>query len=115
MIIRSESISPFNFSRLEIRYYTATTSADISFAIVTVPPEAKHKKCYSNRSEKYYYVIEGEIIFEIEGKAQSLIKGDFCIISMGKTFAYRNITTLSAVMALVHSPSFDLTSEIFLE
>ena len=38
---------------------------------------------------------------------------DFVFVEQGKRFAYRNDSSSPATLVLVHTPSFDLESEVF--
>ena len=82
-------------------------------ALIEVPPGAAHAEAWSRRSDKYYLIVSGEIRFSLQGEEFSLGTGDFCFVEQGKRFAYRNQGSLPATLVLVHTPSFDLESEVF--
>ena len=63
----------------------------------------------------YYLVIAGQIEFSLQGEESSIGPGDFCFVQQGKRFAYANRGTSSAQLVLVHTPSFELESEVFEE
>jgi mannose-6-phosphate isomerase-like protein (cupin superfamily) len=106
-------LSPIDFEGLNILDYTAELSESSSFAVISVPPGARHGLSWSKRSDKYYYVIEGRLQFELEGRVRTLASGDFCIVHQGEKFDYRNESGAPAEIVLVHTPSFDLESEVF--
>ena len=68
MIIRKDSLKPIDFFGLKIYDFTAGFESSSSFAIVQVLPNSKHKEAWSTRSDKFYYVIDGEIQFILENK-----------------------------------------------
>jgi len=113
MKIERDSLRPFDFGGLEIRDYTAGTEASSSVAEITIPAGARHRRAWSKRSDKYYYMLEGSLSFTIGVKALDLTVGDCCIIRKGNRFSYRNPTGERAKVLLVHTPSFDLAEEVF--
>ena len=55
------------------------------------------------------------IHFRLENKEFDLNVGDFCLVKQGEKFSYRNVQDTNAQLVLVHTPSFDLASEVFVE
>jgi len=115
MIISGNYITPFDFDGLRITDYTAGRNTSSSFAEITVPPGAVHRRAYSKRSDKYYYIVSGRIRFDIEDESYGLSRGDVCVVLKGREFSYRNETDEPALIILVHTPGFDPESEFFVE
>ena len=115
MIVRHDLVEPFDFQGLEIRDYTAALETSSSFGVIAVPPLASHAEAWSKRSDKIYYVVTGSIEFTLDGKLNTLSEGDLCIVAKGKHFSYRNPGPDEARLHIVHTPSFDLDSEVFVE
>ena len=115
MIIRHNDPSPIEFDKLKIVDYTAGKATSSSFAEITVPVGVSHKLSWSNRSDKYYYVVEGSVIFTVSEESDSLSTGDVCIVPKGVRFSYTNPGPRDAVLILVHTPSFKLECEGFEE
>ncbi len=113
MVITGDSVPPIDFGGLGIRDYTADLGTSSSFAVITVPPGTAHADSWSRRSDKYYYVATGTIEFTDSGQTHVLSAGDFCLVSQGERFSYRNRSEGAATLCLVHTPSFDLDSEVF--
>ena len=113
MIIKGESIKPVDFEGLEILDYTAGQSTSSSLAVITVSPGGKHCKAWSKRSDKYYYILSGSILFVLDGIEYELNSGNCCIVLQGKHFSYRNVTQQPTKLLLCHTPSFDIESEVF--
>ena len=112
MIIRKSSVKPFDFEGVEIRDYTAKKDTSSSLAEITVPPSGRHPEAWSRRSDKYYYVVTGTIHFTIDGEDHQLEPGDCCIVLQGHHFSYENPGDEIAKLLLVHTPSFDIQSEV---
>jgi mannose-6-phosphate isomerase-like protein (cupin superfamily) len=115
MIVKQADIIPFDFYGLEIRDYTARHEGSSSVAEISVPSGASHPEAWSKRSDKYYYLIAGQISFQIDSDHITLDAGDLCVIKRGQRFSYTNNSPKQAKMILVHTPSFDLESEIIME
>ncbi len=115
MKIELESLDAFEFYGLEIRDYTAGREGSSSIAEITVPAGTRHKRAWSKRSDKYYYVIEGRLSFIVDNQVLNISSGDVCIIHQGTRFSYENQTGETAKLLVVHTPSFELVEEIFEE
>ena len=113
MLVRQGTLQPIDFNGLQIHDYTADANLDSSMALIDVPAGVDHAEAYSRRSDKYYLVVSGEIFFLLEGEGFLLGPKDFCFVKRGKRFAYRNEGPSPATIVLVHTPSFDLESEVF--
>jgi mannose-6-phosphate isomerase-like protein (cupin superfamily) len=113
MKIERSSLKPITFEGLEIRDYTAGMESSSSIAEVTVPAGTRHRTAWSRRSDKLYLMLRGRLSFVLGGEPQDLCAGDCCIIRKGDRFSYRNPTREPATVLLVHTPSFDLSEEVF--
>jgi len=114
MIVRHNTVKPTTFDGLQIRDYTADHELSSSLAVIDVPPGGHHKMAYSTRSDKFYFVASGKLSFTLDDTEHQLEEGDLCIVNKGQRFAYRNEGPDPAALILMHTPSFDLNSEIFL-
>lgn len=115
MIVSRESIAPRDFDGLRIFDYTAGRSVSSSIAFIEVRPGVRHKEAWSRRSDKYYLVVSGEVAFVLEGEEHSLSAGDFCLVERGRRFSYANKSGEPATLVLVHTPSFELSEEVFVD
>ena len=85
--------------------------------------EASHRQCRIGRQLLEHafarsgaqYLIAGAIRFILEGVETELVAGDFCSVPQGTRFSYSNAATTPAKLVLVHTPSFNLTQEVFVE
>jgi mannose-6-phosphate isomerase-like protein (cupin superfamily) len=115
MVLSRDSMSPIDFAGLRIFDYTAGQPFDSSVAAIEVSCGARHAEAWSRRSDKYYLVTAGAIRFVLEGKPHLMAAGDFCFVKRGQRFSYSNEGTEVATLVLVHTPSFDLGDEVFVE
>ncbi len=115
MIVKRDSVDPIDFGGLRILDYTSKMDMASSFAVITVPPSTSHAEAWSRRSDKYYYVAGGTVRFTLSGEPHTLSTGDFCVVPQGQRFSYQNTGTNEAQLHLIHTPSFDLASEVFVE
>jgi len=115
MIIKKDSLKPIDFSGLKIYDFTEKLELSSSFAVIQIPPNSQHSESWSTRSDKYYYIINGEIQFILEEKEFTLSKGDFCIVEKGQHFSYKNIQNNIANLILIHTPNFNINYEKFKE
>ncbi len=115
MFIAGKSLEAIDFGGLRIFDYTAGRELGSSLAVIEVPAGARHPAAWSKRSDKYYLVSAGSIAFVLDGVQNELATGDFCLVRRGSRFSYSNPTATPARLVLVHTPSFDLESEVFVE
>jgi Cupin domain. len=113
MIVRKEQAKKIDFDGLNLLDYTAGCNESSSFAIIEVPQNIRHKVSWSKKSDKYYYIINGEIKFTIDAKTTILRQGDFCIVKKGSKFCYHNESDRDVLLMLIHTPNFDLNEEVF--
>lgn len=115
MIIRQAELLPIDFGGLRIFDYTAQQPGSSSLALIDVPPGGRHRLAKSSRSDKYYYVMQGQLIFTLDGIEYELGAGDLCLVSRGHAFSYANYRDELVKLILVHTPTFDVQAEEFLE
>lgn len=115
MFLSRSEILPVDFYGLRIFDYTAGQPLGSSIALIEVEPGVRHAQAWSRRSDKYYLVSSGEIRFVLDGQPHSMKAGDFCFVERGRRFSYSNESAETAVLVLVHTPSFDLREEVFVE
>ena len=113
MKISKKSLTPIDFEGLKIFDYTAEKEISSSLAEIIVPPRGKHRKAFSKKSDKYYYIVSGHIQFTVDNEIYDLSTGDVCIIAKGQRFCYVNNNNEEAKLILVHTPSFDIEAEVF--
>jgi mannose-6-phosphate isomerase-like protein (cupin superfamily) len=111
MFLPATEAIPFDWHGLVISDHTAALELSSSVATIDVPAGARHPRAWSDRSEKYYVVMEGRVRFEVGGESSDLGPADVCIVRRGEVFEYANRTPRPARLALVHTPRFDADAE----
>ena len=112
MFVRASSDTEFDFEGLQIRDYTAGMERGASVAEIVAPPESRHRRARSLRSDKFYWVMEGALSFEIDGIAETLGAGDMAIVPQGSIYCYQTHGEPARPL-LVHTPPFAAEAEIF--
>jgi len=115
MFIKKDDVKPLVFDGLQIFDYTDGLDGKSTLAGIVIPVDAKHKTSWSERSDKYYYMIQGKMRFTVDDKVQELGPGDVCIIAQGSRFRYENAGEAEARMIVMHTPGFQMESERFEE
>jgi mannose-6-phosphate isomerase-like protein (cupin superfamily) len=115
MLLSRSTMSPIDFGGLRIFDYTAGQPFDASVATVEALPGARHAEAWSRRSDKYYVVASGEIRFVLDGVPHAMKAGDFCFVRKGRRFSYSNESAQPATLVLIHTPSFELEAEVFVD
>ncbi|MBH8572015.1 cupin domain-containing protein [Nostocaceae cyanobacterium CENA369] len=113
MILKSETLAPFNFEGLSILDFTAGLNTSSSVARISVLPNTYHRQAWSKRSDKYYYVLSGQLNFILDEQENILKAGDLCIVAQGQKFSYVNRTNQPVEILLIHTPDFDINAEVF--
>jgi mannose-6-phosphate isomerase-like protein (cupin superfamily) len=115
VILTRSSVSPIDFGGLRIFDYSAGRNWSSSIAAIEVAPGAQHAEAWSRRSDKYYLVTRGELRFVLDRSEYLLRVGDLCFVQRGQRFSYSNASPEPATLVLVHTPSFELNDEVFVE
>lgn len=74
----------------------------------------KHGKVKATKSDRIYYVIDGEGVFEINGEAFNVAPTDVIIVPKNTPYDYK-ATSKVLKLFLVHSPAFEPEAEVKLE
>ena len=113
MFLPAEQATSFDWQGLVISDRTADAALSSSIAIIDVPPGIRHPRAWSDRSDKYYVVMEGRVHFQVGDESSELGPADACVVPQGRMFAYENRTQHGARLVLVHTPRFDAEAEHF--
>jgi mannose-6-phosphate isomerase-like protein (cupin superfamily) len=111
MFLRATETTPFEWCGLAISDHTAALELSSSVATIDVPPGVRHPRAWSDRSDKYYVVVEGRVHFDVGGESSELGPADVCIVRRGERFEYANRTSRTVRLTLVHTPPFDPDTE----
>ena len=115
VFIRRSQAKEMQLGDLHVLAYTAELDGSSSMAITKVPPGASHRKVRSSRSDKYYYMVKGELEFVVDGETQTMMEGDACIVPVGQTFKYKNASDDESSVLVVQTPGYDPNAETYLE
>jgi transcriptional regulator with XRE-family HTH domain len=74
--------------------------------LVTVKPNSELEEPYSHEGEEFAYVVEGELIFSVEGKEYRLGSGDSIHLLSTVPHAIHNDTEVPAKVLWVLTPRF---------
>lgn len=113
MIVQMAKAKKIDFEGLGILDYTDGLGLNSSMAKIVVPAGVRHRTAYSKRSDKFYYVMTGQVDFMVEGDKQQARAGDVCVIRKEQKFSYVNEGKTEAELILVHTPAFNLEAEVF--
>ena len=113
MITTRSSLQSIEFNGLRIFDYTAGQDTNSSVALIEVPPGARHEEAWSKRSDKYYLITHGQVHFILDGEITEMKSGDFCLVRCGQRFSYSNVRSEMAILVLIHTPSFRIEDEVF--
>jgi len=105
--------APFDFKGLQIRELTPEDMKGASVAEIEVAVGVSHPRARSSKCDKLYVCIEGAVSFQVEGEPVALVPKDVLFIPKNTWFSYKNQTTETARLLLVHVPGFDLEAEEF--
>ena len=111
MFLLASETTPSEWHGLAISDHTATFELSSSVATIDVPPGVNHPRAWSDRSDKYYTVMDGQVQFDVNGESSELGPADVCIVRRGERFEYANKTSRTARLTLVHTPPFDPGAE----
>jgi mannose-6-phosphate isomerase-like protein (cupin superfamily) len=116
MIVRKSEAVHIDFDGLRILDFTSEKQGlSSSLALIEIPAGCDHTEAWSKRSDKYYLIVNGAIRFTVENREFDLNAGDFCLVRQGEKFSYINVQDSDAQLVLVHTPSFNLESEVFVD
>jgi mannose-6-phosphate isomerase-like protein (cupin superfamily) len=96
MFLRATETIPFEWYGLAISDHTAALELSSSVATIEVPPGVHHPRAWSDRSDKYYVVVEGCVHFDVGDESSELGPDDVCIVRQGERFEYANTTSRTA-------------------
>jgi mannose-6-phosphate isomerase-like protein (cupin superfamily) len=71
-----------------------------------------HGKCMSKKSDRIYYIVDGQGEYEIDGKTFSVKKEDVIIVPKNTPYDYKATNDTILKVFLVHTPAFDPDAEV---
>lgn len=111
MLVRHDERREFRFHDLEVADFGALAGGRASAAAVEVPPKGASPFSYSHASERMFFVLEGELQFNVDGVRYDANEGDLVIVSQNTVSRYWNDSQELAKVLVVHVPAFDAEKE----
>src|SRR4051812_5753619 len=76
----------------------------LAFFHLVAPPMSGPPRHVHTREDELFYVLEGELVFELEGERHTVHAGDTVYLRRGVVHAYQNFTTLDARLLIATTP-----------
>ncbi len=113
LCIRRSAAQPRAFGDLQIFDYLPGQDRTASVALIQVKAGAVHGRSRSTRSDRYCYVLNGLVEFDVDRITYWLAQGDLLVIPRGEWYNYRNAGSDPATLLVFHTPPFELDAEEF--
>jgi mannose-6-phosphate isomerase-like protein (cupin superfamily) len=86
----------------------AETDQDFSLMERTLPPKGRKPPAHrhTNCSEAYF-VLDGQVAFELDGESLTGDSGDFLLVPRGAAHTFGNESSAAARLLVLHSPALD--------
>jgi mannose-6-phosphate isomerase-like protein (cupin superfamily) len=91
----------------------ADSEGTLSFFHLVAPPMSGPPRHVHTREDELFYVLEGELVFELDGERHTVGAGDTVYLRRGVVHAYQNFTTSDARLLIATTPGG--FSEFFVE
>lgn len=98
--------SPLNIVGEETLVKVSTADSDGRFAAfhLVAPPMSGPPRHVHTREDEWFYVLEGELMFEIDGERTVIGPGGSVFLQRGVVHAYQNFTSVDARLLIVTAP-----------
>lgn len=103
----TRTAAPLTMGREELLIKIAGKDTNDQFALcyVTVPPMGGPPVHMHTREEECFYVLEGELAFEIDGERSVMEQGSCVLGPRNKTHAYQNFSQSTARLLILAVPA----------
>ena len=96
-----------------VKVASADSDAQFAFFHLVAPPMSGPPRHVHSREDELFYVLDGELVFELDGACHTVSAGGTVFLRRGVVHAYQNFTTSDARLLIATTPgSF---SEFFVE
>lgn len=89
------------------------SAGTLAFFHLVAPPMSGPPRHVHTREDELFYVLEGELVFELEGERHTVSAGDMVYLRRGVVHAYQNFTTSDARLLIATTPG--VFSDFFVE
>ena len=76
----------------------------LAFFHLVAPPMSGPPRHVHTREDELFYVLEGELVFELDGERHTVRAGDTVYLRRGVAHAYQNFTTSDARLLIATTP-----------
>jgi len=76
----------------------------LAFFHLVAPPMSGPPRHVHTREDELFYVLEGELVFELDGERHTVLAGDTVYLRRGVVHAYQNFTRSNARLLIATTP-----------
>jgi quercetin dioxygenase-like cupin family protein len=76
----------------------------LAFFHLVAPPMSGPPRHVHTREDELFYILEGELVFELDGERHTVRAGDTVYLRRGVVHAYQNFTTSDARLLIATTP-----------
>ncbi len=87
-----------------VKVSNADSDGTLAFFHLVAPPMSGPPRHVHTREDELFYVLEGELVFELDGERHSVGAGDTVYLRRGVIHAYQNFTTSDARLLIATTP-----------
>src|SRR3954469_25719587 len=80
------------------------SAGTLAFFPLVAPPMSGPPRHVHTREDELFYVLEGELVFELDGERHPVGAGDSVYLRRGVVHAYQNFTTADAQLLIATTP-----------
>lgn len=87
-----------------VKVSAADSNGLLAFFHLVAPPMSGPPRHVHSREDELFYVLEGELVFELDGKRQAVGPGGTVYLRRGVVHAYQNFTASPARLLITTTP-----------
>lgn len=109
------TLAPLNIVGEEtlVKVSTADSGGQLAFFHLVAPPMSGPPRHVHSREDELFYVLEGDLVFELDGTRYPVGPGGTVYLRRGVVHAYQNFTSADARLLIATTPG--AFSEFFVE
>ena len=98
--------APLNIVGEETLVKVSSEDSDgtLAFFHLVAPPMSGPPRHVHSREDELFYVLEGELVFELDGERHTVRAGDTVYLRRGVVHTYQNFTTSDARLLIATTP-----------
>jgi len=87
-----------------VKVSSEDSDATLAFFHLVAPPMSGPPRHVHSREDELFYVLEGELVFELDGERHTVRGGDTVYLRRGVVHTYQNFTTSDARLLITTTP-----------